>query len=56
MSVEEAPTMTLNVPGSTINLLFLSHNPRSWGVSTKVTFLVSPGFNEIRSKPRNSFI
>ena len=47
MSFDEEPIMTLNMPGSTVKFICLSHIPSSCGVSSKCTVCDASGFRVI---------
>ena len=53
-TAELPPTITSNRPGSTTRAIDASRNERCSGPSVNSTVRVSPGFNAMRWKPRNS--
>ena len=54
ISSDDCPIITINLPGSTVQFMFLSRIARSSGCRVKVTVFFSPGLRLIRSKPRRS--
>gem|GEM_PF-5160621 len=54
ISSDDCPIITINLPGSTVQFMFLSRMARSSGCRVKVTVFFSPGLRPIRSKPRRS--